>query len=230
MTDTNLPPKGTDGETLEERLKRLEDEKKQLEREKRGIINDLQSEREKRQEMESRIQEIESTLVAPSKTTPDEVIQEFAKNPNEYIDSRVEARVQKAEKRLMEIQHQNAINEAYSWLAEQEGTTVQKIRGSDKDQEIGRIVKDYGLSEIDPRVGVKSAYKIYLQEQKEKSDRDAKRTEAIQGNSTEPVRATSNSKGMKFTTSQIASMSRAEYEQNRDAILEARSKGLISAE
>lgn len=216
-------------ETLEERVKRLEDEKKQLEKEKRGIINDVQSEREKRHELETRLGQLESSLTsAGNGETPDDKIQTFAKDPDTYIDSRVEARIKESEKRLMQIQHQTAINEAYSWLAEASGTTVSKLKGSEQDEEIGKIIKDYGLSEIDPRVGVKSAYKIYLQEQEEKKRREKERTEAIEGNASETVRTATNSGSPKFTSAQIAAMSRDEYERNREQILEARAKGLIT--
>lgn len=216
-------------ETLEERVKRLEDEKKQLEKEKRGIISDVQSEREKRHELETRLGQLETSLSsAGNGESPDEKIQSFAKDPDTYIDSRVEARIKESEKRLIEIQHQTAINEAYSWLAEASGTTVAKMKGSEQDQEIGRIVKDYGLAEIDPRIGVKSAYKIFLQEQEEKKVREQKRSEAIEGNASETVRTSTTSGSRKFTRSQIASMPRSEYEQNREAIMAAQAKGLIS--
>jgi hypothetical protein len=220
----------TDSETLEQRIKRLEDEKKNLEREKRGIVTDLQSEREKRHMLEARIGEIEQDLASPGNKgeTADQKIEVFAKNPDEYIDSRVEARIRETEKRLLETQHQSNINEAYSWLAEQEGTSVAKLRGSEKDEEIGRIVKEYGLAEIDPRVGVKSAYKIFLQEQEEKKAREAKRSEAIEGNATETVRTVKPSGATKFTRSGIVAMIKdGTYEANREAILLAQRQGTI---
>lgn len=230
MAETNTAQTGAQsGETLEERVKRLEDEKRQLEKEKRGIINDVQSEREKRHELETRLGTLEASLTsAGNGETSDEKIQSFAKDPDTYIDSRVEARVRESEKRLLEIQHQSNINEAYSWLAEQEGTTVAKIKGTEKDEEIGKIIKEYGLVEIDPRIGVKSAYKIYLQEQEEKKRKEEKRSEAIDGNSSESVRNAERTQSPKFTRSQISTMSRSEYERNREAILDSQRQGLIS--
>lgn len=233
MAENNPTPRAQEGETLEDRLKRLEDEKRNLEKEKRGIISDLQSEREKRHELETRMGQIEQNLASAGNNNgenPDEIIQRFAKNPDAYIDSRVEARIKESERKLFEMDHQTKINDAYAWLAEQVGTSTAKLRGSEQDEEIGKIVKEYGLSEIDPRIGIKSAYKIYLQEQKEKKEREEKRTEAVQGNSTESVRQVINSGSSKFTAEQIRAMSPREYEQNREKILEANAKGLITSQ
>lgn len=216
-------------ETLDERLKRLEQEKRDLDNQNRGMIRDLQSEREKRHALEARIDQMEQTLTSAGtgERSVDEKVALLAKDPDNYIASIVEDRLRDSEKRLMEIDHQTRIDQAYAWLAEQMGTTVSKLKGSDDDKEVGRIVSEYGLSEIDPRIGVKSAYKIFLQEKTDREESEKKRHAAIAGNATESVRSPVQPGSPMFTAADINAMSPQEYERNREKILEANAKGLI---
>jgi hypothetical protein len=209
--------------SAEERLKAWE-------REKKGLITDLQAEREKRQAMEQRIAGLETRLVPLDSVgqSAEDKVNRLAQNPDAYIDERVNTRVSKVEEELKRERFQSAVNEAYDWLADQEGTTRRKIINSDLDKDMARIIKENSLGNLDPRQGIVAAHKIYLQEKTEKENAEKTRSAAINGNSTEKPQRSTPVGGMRFTAKQIASMSMDEFNRNFDAIQEAKKNGLIS--
>lgn len=206
----------------EERLKTWEKEKK-------GLISDLQSEREKRQGLESRLSSLETRLRPVETVEPvDDKVNRLAKDPDTYIDQRLQPHFGRLKEQVDQIQFRAIVNEAYDWLADQEGTTRRKILNSDVDKDIARIVKDNNLTTIDPMSGTQAAYKIYLQEKEEKKVAEASRSAAINGNSTERPGRPAATGGSRFSAKQIQAMSLDEFNRNFDAIQEAKRTGQIS--
>ena len=215
----------TNEQTLEERMQ-------QWEREKKGILSDLQSERGKRQSLEERIQMLESSVKEAENEQPevpvDERVNRLARDPDGYITSVVTPEIKTLKDEVVRLQMERKYEKAYRWLAKSEKKDEDEIPGSDLEKEIVRIAKDHGMTSMDPVEGTKAAYKIYQQEKLEKERREKEREAAISGNTSEVPPSGQRSGQTRFTKSQILSMLPSEYERNREAILEAQSKGLIS--
>lgn len=222
----------TSGETLEQRLAKFEEEKKSWENQRRGMISDLQQERDKRHTLEEKVNQIEASLTATGTSqTADELIAEFAKDPDSYIQAKteplVESRVKSFEDRLAAMEHQRRIDQAYAWLAEQENKSVSKVVGGETDMALTDVVSRHNLQNSDPLAGVQIAYKIYLQEKAEKELQERARQGNVTTQSTERA-GTSNTGTRSFKRSELARMSLQDYEKNREAIYEAQAKGLIT--
>jgi hypothetical protein len=228
MAGENNPTAGT--ESLDQRIA-------QWEKERKGLISDLQEERSKRHTMETRLQELETAVqTVGEERVPEEAnvrVQRLAQDPDAYIDARVEARfkerLEPLSKTIESLQLSRQYDRAYSFLAKQEGKDADDIIGSDLEKEIAEIVKNHGMSNMPPLEGVKAAYKIRKQELDERKRKEAERSEAIESNAGERVITTPNRQGQaRFTRAEILGMSPSEYEKNREAIMDAQSKGLIS--
>lgn len=209
-------------DTADERIKALE-------REKKGIISDLQSERDRRQQLEQRLSSLETRIPVGPTPTAEEKVNRLAQNPDEYIDQRVNQRFIEMQREVGQLKFKSAVDEAYDWLAEQEGTTPRKLKNSPFDDNLARIIKEHNLNSLDPISGAKTAYKIHLREKDEKESAEKERSKAITGNATErsagrPI----NNNGFKFSAKQIAAMSQKEFDANFDAIQEAKQNGQIS--
>ena len=212
-------------QTLDERIQ-------QWERERKGLIGDLQAEREKRHNLEERLTMIESSIKSaeppPEDVNEDDRINRFAKDPDGYISSIVESRVKTHVDRIAKLEIDRQYERAYRWLAKVEKKDEEEIFGSDLEKDIVRIVKEHGMSAMSPLDGTRAAYKIYLQEKREKDKKETERDGAISGNTTEPVRTPPPPGRRKFTRQEIVNMPDLEYEKNRDAILEAQASGWIT--
>ncbi len=223
MENTNTPTQGTEADTYETRLKAWEGEK-------RGILKDLQGERDKRHQLEQRLEQIESTLTS-AEVVPEDVqakVQKLSMDPDNYIREIVLREISPIRKTTEDLVIKDQYDKAYRWLAKKEGKDVDEIVGSKLEEELARIVKDRGMAAMDPVNGTKAAYDILKKEEKEKEKREAEREEAIAGESAERVTIPPRQGQTRFTRADIAAMSRQEFERNREAILEAQSKGLIN--
>lgn len=220
-----MPNDTSSDQTLEQRVQ-------QWEREKKGLINDLQSEREKRHSLEERMSMMESSIKEAEQDQPevpvDERVNRLARDPDGYISSIVKPEIKTLREEVTRLQMERKYERAYRWLAKAEKKDEEEIPGSDLEKEIVRIAKDHGMTSMDPVEGTKAAYKIYQQEKLERERREKEREEAISGNTSEVPPTGQRSGQTRFTKSQILSMLPAEYERNREAILEAQAKGLIS--
>lgn len=226
MAETNTPVSAgqVNGETYEERLKAWEKEKK-------GFISDLQKERAERHSLEERLGQLEQSLSSVGKQTdvssPDNEVVRLSQDPRGYIRSLVSEVVEPIAKDVNQVRWERKFDQAYRWLGKQEKVDEEEVRGSALEENIARIIRENGMGTMDPIEGTRAAYKIYLQEKKEKEREERNREEAITGNSTESVKTPVRTGQMRFTRSQIASMPRSEFERNREAILEAQQQGLI---
>ena len=217
MADTQTSTVDT---TYDERIK-------DLERANKGLIRDLQEERQKKHQYEERLQTLETSLAsAGEEEKPEERVNQLAANPDEFISQRFQELAKPLIDEVQSLKWDRKFDQAYGWLAKQEKIDSDEIRGSDLEKDIARIVKEHGMGSMDPYEGTKAAYKIYRQEQTEHASREEARSEAISGQKTETVRSTSPGQTM-FTVEQIGGMPYDEYMKNREAILEAQSKGLI---
>lgn len=226
--ETTQTPNSSGNESLEERLKGWE-------REKRGLIKDVQAERDERQALEKRLAEMESALNSAAEqpeANANEKVQKLAQDPDAYIQAHLtralDQRVVPLEQSLQSIAKERRFEKAYSWIAKQEKKDVEEIPGSEIESEIARITKENNMGMMDPVEGVKAAYKIFLQEKREKEISEVRREEAIQGNSTATVRSPSSVGQHRFTKAEIEGMSSETYMKNREAILEAQRNGWIT--
>lgn len=209
----------------------LEEREKAWEKERKGIIADLQRERGERQQLEERLAQVEQNLNpagAPNGDTPEARVNLLAADPDAYISEIVSEALEPVTKHLSALVVERKLDRARKRIATREGIDPDEV-----DDKLGadliRIGKERGFTDLDPEKGVLNAYDILLQERKEKEEREAQRSQAINGQAAETIRHPSASgAGPRFTRDQIARMSREEYEANREKIAEAQSKGLIT--
>lgn len=225
-----MPEDTKNTETLEDRLKRLE-------KENRGLIGDLAEKRGNIRSLEARLAEIEKSLTSVAEETnngvsTDDRVNRLAQDPDAYIDARVnhwlDQKVKPVEQQVVTLAQERRFEKAVRWLARQEKKDEDEIAGSDLEREVVRIVKEHGMGSMDPLEGTKAAYKLYLQEKSENSQKEKLRAEAIAGQTTESVQRTPSGGQMRFTRQQILNMSSAEFKKNEEAILKAQAEGLIS--
>ena len=215
MTTETIPT--FDNETVEERQARWEKEKK-------GLISDLQKEREQRQSLEQRLGTVEKSLEdnGEEPTQQDEVTR-LAADPRTYIMDVVKPYITE----VGSIRVERKIERAKRWIAKQEKIDPDDIDGSDLEKDLVRIGNEHQLTTIDPEVGIQNAYKILLQERREKLEKEKEREQKIADNSSEPATRRSSSSPVSFTRDAIAKMSTAEYEAKKDQIRLAQLEGRI---
>lgn len=228
MAEETIPT--FDGANYEERIK-------QWEKEKKGILNDLQEERQKRQSYEQRLAVIESSLASAGSEdgeTVEQKVQRLANQPDEYINSRIqeydESRVKVLESEINNLRNDRQIERALRWVAKQEKKDYEEVSGSELEEELARVTLDMrkrGIIPTDPFEGTKQAYKILLEERKEKEEKEKERDQTIENNRTETVQTPPRTGTHRWTRAQIAEMSPKEFDEHYDEIKHAEALGLI---
>jgi hypothetical protein len=221
MTDNEIPT-FTGDELLEEKLKKMN----------RGLIGDLQSEREKRHSLEQRVTEMEASLASAGQddgaVNPNEKVNLLAQDPDGYIKRIVREEMEPVEKVIQKNEWDRKFEKAYQWLAKQEKVDIESLYGADVEKDLVRIIKDHGMTTMEPIEGTKAAYKIRQQELLEKENAERNRDGVISGQSTETVRRPGLSAPNVFTAEGIRKIiQNGEYEKYRGEILAAQEQGRI---
>lgn len=220
MTDNNLPS----GETYEERIR-------QWEKEKKGILGDLQGEREKRHAVEERLRVIEESLTSAANEdgeTPETRVNRLAQDPDGYISNHLaqfeQERVKPLQQEIQMMKMDRQIERGLRWVARQEKKDYEEVVGSDLEQDLARLTMDMrnrGIIPTNPEEGTKEAYRLLLDERKEKENREKVRDEKIQGNRTESVSTPPRSNSQRWTREEVAALSIDEFNKNEPEIRKA---------
>lgn len=217
------------GQDEEERIAKLE-------KANAGLIRDLTETRKEKRSLEERISLIETSLSAPEPTPLQPVdvrIQRFTEDPDAYIREVVKPvireEVDPLKRGLSNSQINRQIDDAMENIAEKEGITRRQAV-SKYEKRLAEISEERDLVKLEPIKGIMTAYQIMKTEEEESASREKKREAAISGQHTETVRSNGKGGPKVWTTSEISKMSRGpggEFDQNKDAILQAQREGKI---
>lgn len=209
-----------EGANYEERMK-------QWEKEKKGILRDLQDERNTRQSLEQRLAVIENSLTSAGEDgeTVEQKVQRLANQPDEYIDSRLqqydESRVKVLEGEIQSLKIDRDIERGLRWVARQEKKDYEDVAGSELEEELARMtlaMKARGIIPTGAYEGTKQAYKMLLDEKREKEEKEKNRDKTIENNRTEEIRSPSSSGKRVWTPESVQALSLDEFTKNEEEI------------